>query len=662
MGFLIVWGSFPGLMEFSPLILKNFTFQFILATIVQFWGGWQFYQAALAALKNQIANMDVLVSLGTTVAWGYSTVVVFNPKFFSAAGIEPMPYFDVSAIIIALVLLGRYLEAKAKFKTSEAIKKLIGLQAKTAKVIREGKEINIPIEDVVIGDIIRVRPGEKIPVDGKIIEGESAVDESMVTGESMPVDKKVGDFVIGATINKTGSFLMKAEKVGSQTFLSQIISTVEKAQASKASIQRLADVVASFFVPIVIILAITTFVVWYFLPNGGLVRAMLNAIAVLIVACPCAMGLATPTAIMVASGIGASIGVLVKDAQALELSGKIKTMVFDKTGTLTKGKPEVTDIIAIDSATQFLSHESLTSAFGGVPSKVKKLLSPHQITILKLAASVEKHSEHPIGEAIVEKAKLESLKVFKVIKFKSLIGKGVEGEINGKKVYVGKLLDKNDKVEEGGILEEQGKTVVYVYLDGKLVGLIAIADTVKETAFETIKLLKKMGIEVYMITGDNKKTAQAIGKKVGISSDKIFAEVLPQEKEEIIRKLKLSFNHQSPTANITSFVGDGVNDAPALAAADIGMAVGSGTDIAMETASITLINNDLRSVIRAINLSKKTIKTIKLNLFWAFIYNIILIPVAMMGKINPIFASAAMAFSSISVVLNSLRLSKAKLL
>ncbi len=659
LGLLIVWGSFPGITNIAPSFLKNFYIQFFLATIVQFWGGLGFYQATIPALKNRVANMDTLVSLGTTVAYGYSTAVVFNPKFFSAAGIESMPYFDVSSIIIALVLLGRYLEAKAKFKTSEAIKKLIGLQAKTAKVIRERKEIDIPIEEVVVGDIIRVRPGEKIPVDGVIIDGQSVVDESMVTGESMPVDKKVGDFVIGATINKTGSFLMKAEKVGADTMLSQIIKLVEKAQASKAPIQRLVDVISSYFVPVVIFLAIITFFVWCLLPFGGFTLAMLNAIAVLIIACPCAMGLATPTAIMVGIGKGAEMGILIKDAESLEKAYKIKTMVFDKTGTLTKGEPELIDIVAIDSATQFLSHESLTPplAKGAVPSKVKKLLSPHQITILKLAASLEKHSEHPIAEAIVKKAKLESLKVLKVIKFKNLTGKGVEGKINDKKVYVGKLLSKNDKVKEGEILEEQGKTVVYVYLNDKLVGLIAVAATIKETAKEAVFLLQKMGIDVYMITGDNYKTAEAIGKKLGIKKENIFAEVLPQDKEKKVTEIKSRLENKSYKV---AFVGDGINDAPALAAADVGVAMGSGTDVAIEASGITLVNKNLNSVVSAINLSKKTMRTIKLNLFWAFIYNIILIPLAMAGKISPIFASAAMAMSSVSVVMNSLLLKKLK--
>ncbi len=633
LGLLIVWGSFPGIMNFAPVFLKDFYLQFILSSIVQFWAGWQFYQATIPALKNRLANMDTLVALGTTVAYVYSVLVVFFPAIFKSAGVEAMPYFDVSAIIIALILLGRYLEAKAKAGTSEAIKKLIGLQAKTARVIRAGKEFDVAIEDVKIGDVVRVRPGEKIPVDGMIIEGESSIDESMVTGESMPVDKKKGDKVIGATINKSGSFLLKAEKIGRDTMLAHIIQLVEEAQASKAPIQRLVDIISSYFVPAVIILAVGTFTGWYvFGPTPVFIHAMLNAIAVLIIACPCAMGLATPTAIMVGTGRGAEIGVLIKDAASLETAHKIKTVIFDKTGTLTKGKPAVTDV------TKF-------SIFNFQFSKEE---------MLKMAASVEKNSEHPLGEAIVKKAESEKLYLIKVNKFKSITGKGVEGIVDGKKVYVGKLL-KQEPDPEGEKLKNEGKTVVYVYVEDKLAGLIAIADTIKETARETISILSKMKIETYMITGDNKQTAQAIGKQLGIKKENVLAEVLPQDKEKKVRELK------NDDKNIVAFAGDGINDAPALAAAHVGVAMGSGTDVAIEASSITLVNKDLRSVVRAIELSRKTMRTIRMNLFWAFFYNIILIPVAMMGKINPIFASGAMALSSISVVTNSLFLKKQKI-
>ncbi|EKE14346.1 MAG: hypothetical protein ACD_12C00559G0004 [uncultured bacterium] len=656
LGGLIVWGSFPGIMDFSPEILKNFYFQFVLAMIVQLWAGQDLYRAAISSLKHRVANMDTLVVIGTTVAFLYSIFVTFFPKFFMDLKIETMPYFDVSTVIIGLILLGRFLEAQAKAGTGEAIKKLIGLQAKTARVIRNKKEIDISIDEVVAGDLIRVRPGEKIPVDGIIVEGESAIDESMVTGESMPSSKYKGDTVIGATMNKSGSFIYKATKVGADTMLSQIIKLVEEAQGSKAPIQRLADIISSYFVPIVIMLAIATFVGWYVFgpPAGGFIYAMLNAIAVLIIACPCAMGLATPTAIMVGTGIGAQHGILIKDAESLETAHKVNTIIFDKTGTLTNGKPSVTDILVIDSATQFLSHESLSLPSlrsGGSLSKVKKSLSPHQLILLYLAASIEKNSEHPLGEAIVKKAEEEKLQLIKVNKFKSLTGKGVEGILNGKKAYIGRLL-KSDSFSDGENLKNQGKTVVYVYLENKLAGLIAIADTIKESAKDAILTLNKLGIETVMITGDNQATATAIGKKLGIK--KVLSEVMPQDKEREVKKIQ-------KTGKVVAMVGDGINDAPALAAADIGIAMGTGTDVAIEAAGITLVNKNLISVVSAIKLSKQTMKTIKLNLFWAFAYNVVLIPVAMMGLISPILASGAMAFSSISVITNSLFLKKAKI-
>lgn len=629
LGGLIVWGSFPGIMDFAPKIFKDFYFQFVLASIVQFWAGRDLYKAAISSLRHRMANMDTLVVIGTTVAFVYSIFVTFFPNFFMDLDIEAMPYFDVSTVIIGLILLGRYLEAQAKAGTGEAIKKLIGLQAKTAKVIRNKKEIDIPIDEVIAGDLIRVRPGEKIPVDGIIIEGESAIDESMVTGESMPSSKYKGDTVIGATMNRSGSFVYKATKVGKDTMLSQIIKLVEEAQGSKAPIQRLADIISSYFVPIVIMLAISTFVGWYvFGPSGGLIFAMLNSIAVLIIACPCAMGLATPTAIMVGTGIGAQHGILIKDAESLETAHKVNTIIFDKTGTLTKGKPEVTDIILIN----------------------KSLIPGGQSALLIAAASVEKNSEHPLGEAIVKKAESEKLQLIKVSKFKSITGQGVEGVVNGKKIYVGKIY-KSDKFSQGNNLKDQGKTVVYIYIENKLSGLIAIADTIKESAKEAISTLNKIGIETVMITGDNLATARAIGKKLGIK--KVLAEVMPQDKEREVKKFQKE-------GRVVAMVGDGINDAPALAAADIGIAMGTGTDVAIEAAGITLVNKNLQSVASAIKLSKQTMKTIKLNLFWAFAYNVVLIPVAMMGLISPILASGAMALSSISVVTNSLLLKKAK--
>ncbi|MCR4313446.1 MAG: heavy metal translocating P-type ATPase [Candidatus Roizmanbacteria bacterium] len=625
LGAIIVWGSFPGIMNFAPEIFKNFNFQFVLATVVQFWAGRDLYQAAISSLRHRIANMDTLVVIGTTVAFIYSTFVTFFPKFFMDLGIEVMPYFDVSTVIIGLILLGRYLEAQAKAGTGEAIKKLIGLQAKTARIIRNKKEIDISINEVVVGDLIRVRPGEKIPVDGVIVEGESAIDESMVTGESMPSTKYKGDTVIGATMNRSGSFIYKATKVGKDTLLSQIIKLVEEAQGSKAPIQRLADIISSYFVPIVIMLAIGTFVGWYVFGSSPIfVHAMLRAISVLIIACPCAMGLATPTAIMVGTGIGAQHGILIKDAESLETAHKVNTIIFDKTGTLTKGKPEVTDVI----------------------SNIK-----NKNDLIQLVASIEKNSEHPLGEAIVKKAEEKKLVLSKVEGFKSITGQGVEGMVSGKKVYVGKLLA-TDKYDDGEKLKDQGKTVVYVYINSKLSGLIAIADTIKESSLEAILSLNKMGIETVMITGDNEATARAIGEKLGIK--KVLAEVMPQDKEREVKKFQKE-------GKIVAMVGDGINDAPALAAANIGIAMGSGTDVAIEAAGITLVNKNLQSVTSAIKLSKQTMRTIKLNLFWAFAYNVVLIPVAIIGLISPILASGAMAFSSISVVTNSLFLKKANI-
>ncbi len=637
---LVVWGSFPGLVNTAPDILKNMLNHFLLASIVQFWGAYDFYKATISSLRHRIANMDTLVVIGTTVAYLYSTAVVFYPGFFERLNLKVEPYFDVSTVIISLILLGRFLEAQAKAGTGEAIKKLIGLQAKTARIIRNKKEIDISIDMVVAGDLIRVRPGEKIPVDGVIVEGESAIDESMVTGESMPASKYKGDTVIGATMNKSGSFVYKATKVGKDTMLSQIIKLVEEAQGSKAPIQRLADIISSYFVPIVIMLAISTFVGWYvFGPSSAFIFAMLNAIAVLIIACPCAMGLATPTAIMVGTGIGAQHGILIKDAESLETAHKIKAVIFDKTGTLTKGKPSATDMIVIN----------------------KSLIPGGESSLLSISASVEKNSEHPLGEAIVKKAESEKFQLIKVKKFRAITGKGVEALVDGKKVYVGKLLS-DLPIKEADKLKNQGKTVVYVYVEDKLVGLIAIADTVKETAREAVQQLQNLRINVFMITGDNRQTAQAIALQVGIKKENVLAEVLPEEKEKMVKELqgreqKFLFR----TKNIVAFVGDGINDAPALASSDVGIAMGTGTDVAIEAAGITLVNKNLMSVVSAIKLSKQTMKTIKLNLFWAFAYNVILIPVAMMGWISPILASGAMAISSISVVTNSLLLKKAKI-
>ncbi len=640
-GVLILWGSFPGLTNTTPEILKNFFVQLLLATPIQFWAGLEFYRATIPALKHRTANMDTLVALGTTVAYFYSAFVTFFPEVVMTLGIDTMPYFDVAVIVIGLILLGRYIEEKAKMGTSGAIKKLIGLQAKTAKVIRDGKEIDILIDEVVIGDVIRVRPGEKIPVDGVIAEGESSIDESMLTGESIPVDKAKGDTVVGATMNKSGTFIYKATKVGTDTMLAQIIKLVEEAQGSKAPIQRLADLVSSYFVPIVIMLAFFTFGVWYvFGGQSAFLFALLNTVAVLIIACPCAMGLATPTAIMVGTGIGAEHGILVKDAASLEIANKIQTVVFDKTGTLTKGKPEVTDIIPL--------------------SKMK------EDEVLRLAASIEKGSEHSLAEAIVKEAGEQDIKLDTVSKFKAIAGHGVEGVVGSQQIFLGnrRLMDlKNisykEVAEQIDKLEGEGKTVMMLSDKLNLIGLIAVADTVKESARAGVEALQKLGTEVVMITGDNIRTANAIAKKLGIK--RVLAEVLPDQKEVEVRKIQAE-------GKKIAMVGDGINDAPALAAADIGIAMGTGTDVAIEAAGITLINKDLRSVASAIELSKKTMRTIKMNLFWAFGYNVLLIPVAMgvlypffQILLNPIFASVAMATSSISVVGNSLLLKKAKI-
>lgn len=640
-GTLLLWGSFPGLMNTAPLSLQNFFVQLLIATPIQFWAGFAFYQATIPALKNRTANMDTLVALGTTVAYFYSAFVTFFPDIIMKLGVETMPYFDVSVIVIALILLGRYFEAQAKIGTSGAIKKLIGLQAKTAIVVRDGKDLSIPIEQVQLNDIVRVKPGEKIPVDGVIISGESSVDESMITGESIPVDKAKGDTVVGATINKFGTFTYKATKIGSDMMLSQIIKLVEEAQGSKAPIQRLADTVSSYFVPIVIMLAFFTFGVWYILgPQPAFLFALLNTVAVLIIACPCAMGLATPTAIMVGTGKGAEHGILIKDAESLEIANKITTVVFDKTGTLTKGKPEVTDILSLGKKTQ------------------------HDVIIL--AASLEKNSEHSLAEAIIKKAEDEKLSLKKVEKFYAIAGHGVSGNIEKKQIFLGnrRLMDQEhvyykEVLEQITKLENEGKTVMLLSAEKKLLGLIAVADTIKETAKAGVAALHSKGIEIVMITGDNQRTADAIAQKLGIKH--ILAEVLPDKKEAAVRKLQTE-------GKKVAMVGDGINDAPALAIADIGIAMGTGTDVAIETANITLINKDLRSVASAIELSQKTMRTIKLNLFWAFGYNIILIPVAMgilypsFGiLLSPIFASVAMATSSISVVLNSLLLKRVKI-
>lgn len=606
-------------------ILSDGYLQLALETPIQFIIGYRFYKNSYHALKGGNPNMDVLISMGTLAAYFFSLYNVVN-------NIQGL-YFESAAVIITLILLGKYLEAVAKGKTSEAIKKLMGLAAKTARVIRNGTETDIPVEEVEIGDIVIVRPGEKIPVDGIMTEGYSAVDESMLTGESIPVEKKAGDEVIGATINKTGTFKFEAKKVGKDTALAQIIKMVEDAQASKAPIQKLADKIAGIFVPIVILIAILTFGVWHFY-FGNFTAGIINAISVLVIACPCALGLATPTSVMVGTGKGAENGVLIKGGEHLERAHKINTVILDKTGTITKGEPEVTDVISLSS----LGEDE----------------------ILRLAASVEKGSEHPLGEAVVKHAKEKGMNLPDPKDFKALPGHGVYAVVEDKDILLGnrRLMKikniKTESIEETlSKLETEGKTAMILAAnmnDGKnyeVVGIVAVADTIKEHSKHAIKALQDMGLEVWMITGDNKRTAEAIARQVGIKN--VLAEVLPEHKAEEVEKLKKQ-------GRITAMVGDGINDAPALAASDVGIAIGTGTDVAMEAADITLMSGDLRGIVTAIKLSRATMQNIKQNLFWAFIYNVIGIPIASLGFLNPAIAGGAMAFSSVSVVTNALRL------
>jgi Cu+-exporting ATPase len=630
---------------FKPYLL------WILATPVQFWTGWRFYKGMWGALRHRTADMNTLIAVGTSAAYFYSMVAVLAPGLFAAAGIKLGLYFDTSSIIIALILLGRFLEARARGQTSEAIKKLVGLKPKTATVIRDGKETEISVDDVQVGDLILVRPGERIPVDGVVRQGYSSIDESMITGESIPVDKKIGDTVIGGTVNRMGSFQFEATRVGKDTTLARIIRLVEEAQGSKAPIQRLADVIASYFVPAVIGIAILTFGIWYFLgPQPTLTYALLNFVAVLIIACPCALGLATPTAIIVGTGKGAENGILIRSGEALERAHKINSVLLDKTGTLTQGEPMVTDIIG-------------SSSFA-------------EAEVLRLAASVEHDSEHPLAQAIVKAASEKNLGLSKALDFKAMPGHGVEAKVGGKNLLMGNLaLIKDRRISLDGLAKEaerlwsEGKTVLFFSVDSKAVGIIALADTLKSNAKEAVEALHKLDIEVDMLTGDNTRTAEAIAREAGI--DRVLADVLPENKAAEVRRLQ-------DEGKMVAMVGDGINDAPALAQADVGIAIGTGTDVAMETGDVTLISGDLGGIVTAISLSKRTMRTIKQNLFWAFAYNVILIPVAAgvlylffgrtgipsglhfifgnYGFLNPMLAAAAMAASSITVVSNSLRL------
>ncbi|PFC38879.1 copper-translocating P-type ATPase [Bacillus thuringiensis] len=617
---------------YLPDMLMNPWVQLALATPVQFIIGGQFYVGAYKALRNKSANMDVLVALGTSAAYFYSVYLSIQ----SIGSSEHMTdlYFETSAVLITLIILGKLFEAKAKGRSSEAIKKLMGLQAKTATVVRDGTEIKILIEEVVAGDIVYVKPGEKIPVDGEIVEGKSAIDESMLTGESIPVDKSIGDVVIGSTMNKNGFLKVKATKVGRDTALAQIIKVVEEAQGSKAPIQRVADQISGIFVPVVVVIAIITFAVWMiFVTPGDFGGALEKMIAVLVIACPCALGLATPTSIMAGSGRSAEYGILFKGGEHLEATHWLDTVILDKTGTVTNGKPVLTDVIVADG---FNENE-----------------------LLRLVGAAERNSEHPLAEAIVEGIKEKKIDIPSSEMFEAIPGFGIESVVEGKQLLIGtrRLMKKfNIDIEEVSksmeALEREGKTAMLIAIDKEYAGIVAVADTVKDTSKAAITRLKKMGLDVVMITGDNTQTAQAIAKQVGI--DHVIAEVLPEGKAEEVKKLQ-------GNSEKVAMVGDGINDAPALATANIGMAIGTGTDVAMEAADITLIRGDLNSIADAIFMSKMTIRNIKQNLFWALAYNALGIPIAALGFLAPWVAGAAMAFSSVSVVLNALRLQRVKL-
>jgi Cu+-exporting ATPase len=653
----IVLGLLIMTLGFIPAVMMQPYMPYVLwalATPVQFWAGLRFYRGMWGALRHRTADMNTLIAVGTSAAYFYSVVAVLFPGLFTSAGVEPHLYFDTSALIIALILVGRYLETRARGQTSEAIKRLIGLNPKTAVVIHDGEEKQVSVEEVQVGDIIVVRPGERIPVDGIVRQGYSSVDESMITGESIPVDKKVGDEVIGATINKTGSFQFEATRVGKDTTLARIIRLVDEAQSSKAPIQRLADVIASYFVPAVIGIALVTFVVWYFFgPQPTLTLAILNFVAVLIIACPCALGLATPTAIMVGTGKGAENGILFRSGEALERAHRINTVLLDKTGTLTRGEPVVTDVVA---ATSFSADE-----------------------VLRLAASAERVSEHPLAQAIIKAASERKLKTSRTSDFVALPGLGIEASVGGKKIMLGNLrlmkergISLNGMGEKADKLFNEGKTVMFLSMAQKAKGIIALADTLKPNASEAVQAIQQMDIETVMITGDNRRTAESIAREAGIK--RVLADVLPEHKAEEVKKLQ--------DGRMVAMVGDGINDAPALAQADVGIAIGTGTDVAMETGEVTLMRGDLMGIVTAISLSKRTMQIIRQNLFWAFAYNVALIPVAAgvlyfvfshtgvpvglrfifgdYGFLNPIMAAAAMAASSITVVSNSLRLRRFK--
>jgi heavy metal translocating P-type ATPase len=621
-----------------PMWVMNPYLQFSLATPVVFWVGLHFHILAFKALKNKSGDMNTLVSLGTLSSYIYSTIATFNPDFFLRNGLKADLYFESATIIIVLVLLGRYFEKIAKKRTNTAIKKLLSLQPKKALVIKDGLEEIKDIKDININEFLLVKPGEKIALDGIVVKGNSSVDESMITGESIPSSKEKDSKVIGGTVNKTGSLEIKVLKTEKDSLLAQIIQAVEEAQSSKAPVQTMVNKITSIFVPTVVLISIITFILWIIF-SGTFSFAFLNAISVLVIACPCALGLATPTAIMVGTGIGAENGILIRNAEGLEVAGKINIIAFDKTGTITENKPQVTDIFT----------ETLT-----------------ENELLIISASMEKKSEHPLSQAIIQKAEENNLKIKDTEYFNSFTGKGVEADIEGNTYFIGnkklielqKIFLNNTYLQKSEELSKQSKTVVYVADEKNVIGLIAIADKIKANAKETIKKLQEKNIEVVIISGDNKNTTETVAKEIGVSN--FYAEVLPTEKSQIIKKLQ-------ENGKKVAMVGDGINDSVALSQADLGIAMGKGTDIAIESSHIVIMNNDLESIIKAINLSQKTMKTIKQNLFWAFIYNSVGIPIAagilypIWGiLLNPIFAAASMGLSSISVIFNSLRLKSFK--
>ncbi len=648
-GLLLVLGTLPMMLGIPipgwPMFLHNRWLQLILATPVLFWCGQSFYVGAWQAFTHRTANMNSLVALGTGAAYLYSIFVTLFPNWLISQGLAPDVYYEAAVVIIALLLLGRYLENRARGQTSDAIRQLIGLQANTARVVRQGQEVDLPLEKVVVGDRVIVRPGEKIPVDGTVTEGSSTVDESMVTGEAIPVKKGPGATVIGATINKTGSFQFRAARVGKDTLLAQIVQLVQDAQGSKAPIQKLADQVTGWFVPVVMAIAIFTFVLWFSI-TGNVTLALLTTVGVLIIACPCALGLATPTSIMVGTGKAAENGILIKDAESLERAHKLQVVVVDKTGTLTAGKPTVTDYLTVRGS----AHSN-------------------EITLLQMAATVERSSEHPLAEAVVNYAELQGIRKAKmtgVQNFDAVTGRGVQGQVNGHLIQIGterwmqslgietQALQTQALQAQRKAWESAAKTTAWIAVDGEIEGLIGISDALKKTSAQAVAALQQMGLEVVMLTGDNPQTAAAIAQEVGIQ--RVFAEVRPDQKANHIKQLQAEGKQ-------VAMVGDGINDAPALAQADVGISIGTGTDVAIAASDITLISGDLRGIVTAIQLSQATISNIRQNLFFAFIYNVAGIPIAagilypVFGwLLNPIIAGAAMAFSSVSVVTNALRL------